>query len=182
MRKIYYSLYCLFCFFNSGTACAANIGFTATVMNSTCDLSLSPSGTIPFGDVNLDDIKTEKVTVKNIVATLSNCVGADPGSNNTPSVKISGSTLSSQDDNLFKSGGTSNNVGIVVSNDQGVALKDWLRNGDKVKFNSVNWSNPGYNGSQLNFYATLACPAATCNASTTGGTVTATIVFDFVFS
>lgn len=157
----------------------AQINITASVVNSTCDVSLNQSN-LDLGNFTKSDFSAVNApvtkSVKNFMVSLSNCAGT-PVKADTASLTVTGSTLGSAT-NIFNTN-TNSNTGVMLST---VAEPTkYITAGQKLTVATAGDTPTAgeFNGKSLSLQAGLATTTLT---APTIGLVSAPVTFSFIYN
>lgn len=155
--------------------------FTATFDAGTCDITVSPVS-IDWGTVSSSDIKqagAAGMQSRDLAVSYANCTGYG----SQPKLKVTGTTLSAGIPLFARTDGVSSDnaqgYGVrLVSNATPLTA---LGDGDAVSIGTPGALLSGLNGTQTPFQASLSC-GNNCSAATLhGGTLNATVTFQFLY-
>lgn len=158
-------------------AMATDVQFTATFQAPTCEVS-TPA-VIDFGEVQSSAIKRGDSLAKplSLGISLKKCAGF-VGSVQKPAVKVSGTGNSDSGDFLFLQPGTSQtvNYGVRITTLGGLVL-------DNTTLLPVVLTYENFDGASVSIplKAALSCGNKCSDVATKGGTLNASVTFDFAY-
>ncbi|MFC0226308.1 fimbrial protein [Serratia aquatilis] len=157
------------------------LNFSATVVAGTCDISVSPT-TIDWGTVSSSDIKQageSGLEPRDLAVSYASCAGYGI----QPKLKVIGTTLSAGIPLFTRTSGNTDEsalgygVRLVNKSSPQTALGD----GDMVNVGTPETLLSELNGTQTPFQASLSCGNGCSNSTLHGGTLNATVTFQFFY-
>jgi type 1 fimbria pilin len=171
------AVFCLCLLAITARAGAADVQFTARFQAPTCQVSAPP--VLDFGSVQSSGIRSGDSLANPLplAITLTQCAGF-VGAVQKPGVKVSGTGNTASGDFLFLQPGTSQvvNYGVRIVTAQGDVV-------DNTTVLPVALDGSGFDGgsASIALKAALSCGNQCNDAATKGGTLNASVTFDFVY-
>ncbi|WP_422527512.1 fimbrial protein [Serratia fonticola] len=157
------------------------LNFSATIVAGTCDITVSPT-TIDWNTVSSSDIKQAGETgiaPRDLAVNYASCTGFGI----QPKLKVTGTILSAGIPLFTRTNGNGDDSALGY----GIRLVDKaspqtaLGDGDTVNVGTPETLLNGLNGTQTPFQASLSCGNSCSTSTLHGGTLNATVTFQFLY-
>lgn len=157
------------------------LNFSATLVAGTCDITVTPT-TIDWGTVSSSDIKQAGevgVEPRTLAVNYARCTGYSI----QPKLKVTGTILSAGIPLFTRTNGSTgdNALGYGVRLVSGSSPETALSDGDTVNVSLPGVALSELDGTQTPFQASLSCGNACSTSTLYGGTLNATVTFQFLY-